>query len=137
MVQPIVKYKYLVDVIEEVKGKLTEELNSVKEVLEKYELSLNLDFLPPVDMIRYERQRNERELLKYLELLTIDKDLVDKELQILLQEAKKKRIPDKEATRLIVEFVNENNVKIVGIKKEKLPGIREDLLTLRKKYFKT
>ncbi|MDI6885231.1 MAG: hypothetical protein QMD22_02575 [archaeon] len=131
------KYKYLVDVIEEVKGKLTEELNSVKEVLEKYELSLNLDFLPPVDMIRYERQRNERELLKYLELLTIDKDLVDKELQILLQEAKKKRIPDKEATRLIVEFVNENNVKIVGIKKEKLPGIREDLLTLRKKYFKT
>jgi|GEM_PF-3207741 len=136
IVQLIVKYEYPVDVVKRVKEKLTEELNSVKEVLEKYNISFNLDFPPLIDMIKYERRRNKRELLKELKLMTIDGDLIDEELQILLQEAKKKRISDKETIRLIVEFLNENNVKTVGSKEEKLPGIKKNLLTLRKEYIK-
>ena len=96
-----------------------------------------LDLSPPTDMIEYKKDKNKKELLNELKLMTIDGDLVDEELQILLQEAKKEGIPDEETIRLIVEFLNENNVKTVGIKEEKLPGIRKDLITLRKDYLKT
>jgi len=94
----------------------------------------NRDLPPSTDMIEYKKEKNKKVLLKELKLMTIDGDLTDEEIHTLLQEAKNEGIPDEETIRLIVEFANKNSITIVGIKEEKLPGIRKDLLALRKDY---
>ena len=115
-----------------------EELQNVTNLLHDYSPRLRLfnklDLPPPTDMTEYKKEKNKKVLLQELKLMTIDGDLTDEEIHALLQEAKKEGMPDEETIQLIVEFANKNTVKIVGFKEEKLPGIRKDLLALRKDY---